>query len=58
MLETSRKLILAGGSGFLGRPLVDWFDRSNWEVVVLTRRDPANARPARRVAWDGRTLGN
>jgi uncharacterized protein (TIGR01777 family) len=58
MPETSQKLVLAGGSGFLGRLLVDWFHRSNWEVVVLTRQRSGKAGPARAVAWDGRTLGD
>ena len=31
------KLVIAGGSGFLGQLLVDWFLPRDWEVVVLTR---------------------
>ena len=52
------KIVLAGGSGFLGRLLVNWFIRLNWEVVVLTRQRSATRVPARTVAWDGRTLGD
>lgn len=58
MPETSRRIVLAGGSGFLGQLLVDWFDRLNWKVVVLTRQGSATTGPARGVAWDGRTLGD
>lgn len=49
-------LILAGGSGFLGRTLAKWFYSKCAEVVILSR----NARPvggARVVEWDGRTVG-
>jgi hypothetical protein len=58
MPKTSRKLVLAGGSGFLGRLLVNWFDRSGWEVAVLTRQGSAKTGPARAVVWDGSTLGD
>lgn len=58
MQKTSRKIVLAGGSGFLGRLLVDWFNRLNWEVVVLTRQGSAANLQARTVNWDGETLGD
>ena len=52
------KLVLPGGSGFIGNLLADYFCRRGWEVVVLSR---ANGLPksasARTVCWDGRTLG-
>ena len=46
------KLILAGGSGFLGRHLARHFARLGYAVVVLGR----TARPGV-VRWNGRTLG-
>ena len=52
-----RKLVLAGGSGFLGRTLAHHYaDASDTEVVVLARR-PETVTHARAVGWDGRTLG-
>lgn len=51
-----KKVILPGGTGFLGRVLAAHFLRKGWEVVVLTRGlDAASA--GRRVVWDGRTVG-
>ncbi len=51
-----KKIILAGGSGFLGRTLAaDFIDRG-YEVVLLTRR-PRFGGPGRVVGWDGRTGG-
>jgi len=58
MPTASRKIVLAGGSGFLGQLLVNWFDQLNYEVVVLTRQCGAKTAPARAVAWDGKTLGD
>ena len=54
----SPKLVIAGGSGFLGQQLVEWFDAQGCEVVVLTRGRPSTPGPARAVHWDGRTLGD
>lgn len=33
------KIVIAGGTGFLGRPLADALHRAGHDVVVLTRRD-------------------
>lgn len=52
------KVVIAGGSGFLGRALAEPLARDGCEVVVLTRdpeRSPAQG--IRPVAWDGRTVG-
>jgi hypothetical protein len=57
MTQPLRKMVLAGGSGFLGRLLADWFRPLNWDVVVLTR-EPCAAMPARAVLWDGETGGD
>lgn len=58
MADASRKIVLAGGSGFLGRLLADWFARRNWQVVVLTRQISAKTGPVQAVQWDGRTIGD
>lgn len=55
-MADSRKIVLPGGSGFLGHTLADWLTSSGWEAVVLSR-DPVGVDFARGVAWDGRTLG-
>lgn len=52
------KLIIAGGSGFLGQALVGHFAKKNWEVVVLTRRPSDRKSRAREVLWDGETIGD
>lgn len=56
------KVILAGGSGFLGRALARVLTAAGWEVVVLTRDTdrvpPADDLPSlRAVMWSGETGG-
>ncbi|HKG12483.1 MAG TPA: TIGR01777 family oxidoreductase [Pyrinomonadaceae bacterium] len=51
------RVVLAGGSGFLGRALAEEFVREGYEVVVLTRRPSKSSRTrVREVAWDGRNV--
>lgn len=50
------KVVIAGGSGVLGRRLAIDFAEQGFEVVILTR----NVRSGfdhRQVTWDGRTVG-
>src|SRR3989442_11942278 len=51
-----RRIVLAGGSGFIGRLLGKSFVAGNYEVVVLTRSPRAGEVGSRQVRWDGRTL--
>jgi uncharacterized protein (TIGR01777 family) len=46
------KVILAGGTGFLGRRLQRVYAAAGYDVVVLTRQPVKVAAPARGVAWD------
>ena len=49
------KVVVAGGSGALGRRLCADLASAGYEVVVLTRRQRHG--PHRQVEWDGRTVG-
>ncbi len=49
------KVVVAGGSGALGRRLCADLACAGHEVVVLTRRQRHG--PHRQVEWDGRTVG-
>ncbi|HYE13607.1 MAG TPA: TIGR01777 family oxidoreductase [Pyrinomonadaceae bacterium] len=53
------RVVVAGGSGFLGRSLTEELLKTGREVVVLTRSARGKRLPAgaRAVEWDGRTLG-
>ena len=52
-----RRIILAGGSGFLGQALAAHLERHAYEPVILTRAPGWNKGSVRQVPWDGRTLG-
>src|SRR5947208_11423819 len=54
----TRRIVLAGGNGFIGRLLVKSFVAGNYEVVILTRSPVAGETAIRQVRWDGRTLGD
>ncbi|HTA95714.1 MAG TPA: TIGR01777 family oxidoreductase, partial [Verrucomicrobiae bacterium] len=54
----SRRIILAGGSGFLGQALAKRFLQQNYEVIVLTRSPRARNDAAKEIAWDAKSLGD
>jgi uncharacterized protein (TIGR01777 family) len=54
--DVKRKLIIPGGTGFLGKRVAQWFFDLGWEVVVFSRRND-EVPGAHAVRWDGATLG-
>lgn len=56
MNKSPLKIVLAGGSGFLGRHLAAHFHGRGHEVVILTRHPAPNAQ-ARELYWHGRLAG-
>ena len=54
------KIVLAGGTGFLGKALAQFFAEKEYEVVVLGRNNelPVDFPKARLVTWDARTSGS
>ncbi|MEM6884360.1 MAG: TIGR01777 family oxidoreductase [Verrucomicrobiota bacterium] len=56
MNQTKRKIVIPGGSGFLGQTLAQYFEARGDGVVILSR----GSRPlrwGRNVHWDGENLG-
>jgi uncharacterized protein (TIGR01777 family) len=51
------RIILAGGSGFLGKALAAHFKARDFEVLVLTRSAGQADVTGRHVSWDARTIG-
>ena len=45
------RIVIAGGTGFLGRPLTAALLRDRHDIVVLTRGSTAAPAGARAVAW-------
>ena len=48
------KIIIAGGTGFLGENLEQFFINKNYEVKILTR----NPKRENEIFWDSKTVGN
>lgn len=51
----SSRIVIAGGSGFIGQALAARFIERRHDVVVLTRNAAARTDGVREVVWDGRT---
>jgi uncharacterized protein len=56
VFQMKQRLIIPGGTGFLGKRVTQWFCERGWEVIVLSRRNEKMA-GARVVEWDGATAG-
>lgn len=52
------RIIIAGGSGFLGRALIEWLSREGLEVINLSRRaGRTKSQLVETRIWDGKSLG-
>jgi hypothetical protein len=51
-----RRVVRAGGSGFLGLSIAAHLANSGWSRMVLSRRPPSRGGPWLRVGWAARTL--
>jgi NAD dependent epimerase/dehydratase family enzyme len=56
--NSSKRVVIAGGSGFLGTSLATHLAAAGMSVVVLSRNALKVAGAWRHVAWDARTLGD
>ena len=52
-----KRIVIAGGSGFLGGVLIAHFGRQGFGVVNLSRSAAGSRAGCREVAWDGKILG-
>ena len=52
------RIVVAGGSGFLGLNLAEHLASAGSEVVILTRSAPRKSGPWTHRPWDGRNLGD
>ncbi|HEY0067292.1 MAG TPA: TIGR01777 family oxidoreductase [Flavisolibacter sp.] len=51
------RIVLAGGSGYLGRVLADYYKDKAHDIVILSRKAHAPQGNVRYLVWDGRTYG-
>jgi uncharacterized protein (TIGR01777 family) len=52
-----KRIVIAGGSGFIGTALVREFSARNYEVVILTRLPRERSDGVREAEWDGEHIG-
>jgi uncharacterized protein (TIGR01777 family) len=52
-----KKIILAGGNGYLGKVLANYYKDKAGEVVILSRHEKQAEQNIRTVTWDGKTRG-
>jgi len=52
-----KRIVIAGGSGFIGRALAKEFSAQNFEVVILTRAPRERTAGVREIEWDGIHIG-
>lgn len=51
------KIILAGGSGYLGHLLAQFYKTKAREIIILSRNSKPAVENIRTVHWDGKTMG-
>jgi uncharacterized protein (TIGR01777 family) len=56
-VNTSQRVVIAGGNGFIGTALAAEFSARGFDVVVLTRLARQRTDGIRELAWDGEHLG-
>jgi uncharacterized protein (TIGR01777 family) len=52
-----KKIVLAGGSGFIGRGIIRYFGEKDYEFIILTRNPKKRNDQVKEVFWDAKTLG-
>ena len=53
-----KKVVIAGGSGFLGQALTKFFLKENIHVVILSRKNKQSLAGETYVKWDAKNLSD
>jgi uncharacterized protein len=57
-MSTMGRVVIAGGTGFLGQNLARHLMDLGWDVVVIARHPPHDHARWRHAIWDARTVGD
>jgi uncharacterized protein (TIGR01777 family) len=52
-----KRIVIAGGSGFLGLSMAEYFSKAGGDVTILSRSKPKGNGRWSHASWDGRTRG-
>lgn len=52
-----KKIVIAGGTGFLGTCLALYYETNDWQVIILTRGASRQQGAVQYVTWDGKNPG-
>ena len=52
-----KKIVLAGGNGYLGRVFANYYKDKASEIIILSRHEKQTDANIRTVVWDGKTWG-
>lgn len=56
-MKKLKKIVLAGGNGYLGKVLTNYYKDKADEIVILSRHERVTIQNIRTVVWDGKTPG-
>ena len=56
--STKNRVVIAGGTGFLGLNLARHLTEKGHEVVLISRNAPHQAGPWLHAKWNGRSVGD
>ncbi len=57
-MKRYKKIVIAGGNGYLGSVLCEYYAILADEVIVLSRKPAGTFDNVRTVLWDGKTEGD
>lgn len=57
-MKRIRKIVIAGGNGYLGTVLAEYYRHVSDEVIILSRKTSPVVENVRTELWDGRTEGD
>lgn len=55
--DSKSKIVIAGGTGYLGQLIAESLHQDNWDVVLLSRSSNPGHKIGRSVYWDAKSVG-
>ena len=52
-----RKIVITGGTGFIGMALAEYLSKLDFQVILISRNIPLKSLPYKHCKWDGSSLG-